>query len=62
VALGPTVPAIEWARGFFHGEKWPGCDCDHSYLSSTKVKNELSYTSAPLMCLRGVHRDSFTVA
>jgi hypothetical protein len=38
---------------------WGGI-CDHSCPSSTKVKNELSYTSAPHMCLHGEDRHTFT--
>jgi len=29
--------------------------------SSTELKNECSYTSAPPLCLHGVKRDSFTL-
>lgn len=39
------------------GVKQPGCEIDHSHLSSTKVRNEWCYTSAPPTCLHGMERD-----
>lgn len=60
VALVPSC-LIEWVLGLLPGVNWLGWDlCDHSYPSSTKVKNELSYTFAPHLCLRGEDRHSFT--
>jgi hypothetical protein len=42
------------------GKLTGGGICDHSYPSSTKVENELSYTSSPHMCFHGVDRHTFT--
>jgi hypothetical protein len=39
------------------GVKWLGCDVDQARSSSTKVKNEQSYTFIPSVCLRGMGRD-----
>jgi hypothetical protein len=52
LALGPTQPSIQWVSGApFLGVKQPGCEADHSPLSSAEVKNDgtippLSYTSS----------------
>jgi len=38
----------------------PKLDVDLLPVSSAKVKNEWSYTSAPPMCLHGLDRDKYT--
>ena len=43
---------------FFQVVKWRGMI--FTSLSSTKSKNEWSWTSTPAACLHGVNRDSFT--
>jgi hypothetical protein len=54
-ALGPTQPPIQWGtRGSFPGVKRPGCEADHSPLSSVEVKNAWSYTSTPPIRIHGV--------
>jgi hypothetical protein len=48
LALGLTQPPVQWVPGALSlQEKWLWCEDDHSPLSSTKVKNALSYTSTP---------------
>jgi hypothetical protein len=59
-ALGPTQPPTQRKPGFFLGEKRPGSDACHLPSSRAEVKNDLSYTSAPPICLHGVGRDNFT--
>jgi hypothetical protein len=39
----------------------PGCEALHLHLSNACFKNEWSHTSASLVCLNGVDRDSFTL-
>jgi len=36
---------------------WPGCEVDHSLLSSPEGKNEWNCNSPPHLCLHGVERD-----
>jgi hypothetical protein len=51
----PTQPPIQWVPGtLFLGVKRPDREVDHSPPSSAEVKNAWSYTSTPLMLLRGV--------
>ena len=38
-----------------------GYAAGHSPSYNAKVKNEWSYTSAPLVCLHGVERENFTI-
>jgi hypothetical protein len=46
LSLGPTQPPIQWVAGALSLEvKRPGHEVDHSFLSSTEVKNVWSYTS-----------------
>jgi hypothetical protein len=52
--MGMGVPS-----GYRVGIKQPGRDVDHSPPSSSEVKNEWSYTSAPPMCFQGVDRGNF---
>jgi len=60
-ALGPSQPPIQWLLGYFSlGEKWPGCEGDHSPSSSVEVKSEWSYTATPHVCLHALHGDSLT--
>jgi hypothetical protein len=65
MALEPTQPPIQWARGALSlGLKRPGREADHLPPSSAKVKNAWSYTSTPqyifmAWCLVK-HRDNFT--
>jgi hypothetical protein len=61
---GPLDLLLNGYWGTYPGVKWPGCEADHSPLSSAKVKNAWSYTSTPqyvfmLLCLVK-HRDNFT--
>jgi hypothetical protein len=50
--------------GSFPGVKWPGCEADHSHISSAKVKNAWSYnSSSPYVFMAWClvkHRDNFT--
>jgi hypothetical protein len=41
-------------------KKQPVCETDHSPPSIAKVKNELSYTSTPPVCLHGRNREDLT--
>ena len=60
-ALGPTQPPSQWVWSFLSlGVKWPVCEIDHSPTSSAKVKNEWIFTSAPPICLQGMHRNNYT--
>ena len=43
---------------FSLGEKRRGRESDHLPLFSAEVKNDWSYISTPLVCLRGVYRDN----
>jgi len=43
----------------FWGLKWLGCEVD-GCPTGAKVKNELSYTSSPLICLHGKYGHNFT--
>jgi len=45
-ALRPTQPPIP--GDLFPVVKQPGCDVDHSLLSTDEVRNEWSYTSIHL--------------
>ena len=54
---GPPSLLFNGYRFFFLGVSRPGCDVDHSPLSSCQVTNEWSCTSAPPAYLRGVHRN-----
>jgi hypothetical protein len=51
MALGPTQPPIQWVPGAFSlGVKQPGCEVDHSPLSSAKAKECIElYTHSPNM-------------
>jgi hypothetical protein len=42
------------------GVKWSGHDTDYLPLSSAEIKDDWSYTSTPLICVRIVYRDKFT--
>jgi len=54
-ALGPTKPPIQRVPGALSlGIKLPGRETDLSSLSTAKIKNEWSYTSAPSICLHGL--------
>jgi hypothetical protein len=55
MALGPTQPPIQWVLGAISlGVKQPVREADHSPPSSAEVKNAWSYTSTPLIRIRGV--------
>jgi hypothetical protein len=55
LVLGPTQPPIQGVPGALSlGVKWPGHEADHSATSSAEVKNVLSYTSTPPVCLHVV--------
>jgi hypothetical protein len=56
-ALGPTYLPIKWVPEFFPGVKRPGCEVDLLPPPSAEVKNELSYTSTPLIHHHDVDRD-----
>jgi hypothetical protein len=58
--VGPTQSPVYWIPGFLPCVKWPGREVDHAPSSSSDIKNEWSYTSAPPVCLQGVDRDSYT--
>jgi hypothetical protein len=63
--LGPAQPPIQWVLGALSlGVKQPGCEADHSLLSSAKVKSVELYLHSPYIfmawCLRQ-HRDKFTL-
>jgi hypothetical protein len=49
-----------WAVLFSSEGKAMGHRAEHTPQSSTKVTNEGSRTSTPLVCLHGVNRDNFT--
>ena len=38
-SMGPTKPPIQFIPEFFKWIKRPGCDCDHTLVSTTDVKN-----------------------
>jgi hypothetical protein len=46
--------------GSFLGVSNSWCEINHLPPFSAEVKNEWSYTSAPLVCLYGLDRDKFT--
>ena len=52
-----VTPNLLFSR---HRSSSLGLEFDHSSPSSAKVKNEYSYTSAPLVCVYWVDRNSFT--
>jgi hypothetical protein len=58
--LGPTQPSVQQLPGSFAVLMRPKLDVDFSLVSSAKVKNEWSYTSAPSMCLHGLGKDKST--
>jgi hypothetical protein len=41
--------------------QWPRCEADHTPPSSSRVKNEWSYTPTPPICLQGTGRDNFAL-
>ena len=49
--LDPPSYLFNSYRGTFSTVRRPGCDVDHSRPSSADIKNEWSYTSAPLYTL-----------
>jgi hypothetical protein len=53
LALGPTLPPIQWITGAISLEvKRPGRKAGHSHPSSAEVMNEWSYTSThPILLL-----------
>lgn len=51
--------SVHTGRSFL-GVKCQMCDAVSSCLCHAKVKSEWTYTSAPLVCLRGMYRDNFT--
>jgi len=59
--VGSSLPAIQWGPGVFPRVKRPELDVDHSLQCSAVVKNEWSYTCAPLMRLHEVDILPFTV-
>jgi hypothetical protein len=57
---GPPSLLFSGYEYSFPGVKWPVFKVYRSPRSNAEVKNELSYTSAPAVCLHGVDRDDFT--
>jgi hypothetical protein len=61
-ALGPTKLPVQWfwVSGWLLnlGVKRLGREPNHSPLYVAKVKNEWSYTSAPLIRCHGLHRNN----
>jgi len=55
-ALGPTQSPIQWVPpgAISPGVKRPRREADHSFPSSSEVKNAWSYTSTPPRCLHGL--------
>ena len=47
--------------GSFMGVKLQGHEVNHPHPSSAKVKSAWSYTTTPLICLRGAERENFTI-
>jgi hypothetical protein len=58
--LEPPQPPIQEVLNSLSGVKLPWRDVDHSPIFSAKVKNELSYTCIPPICLHGTDGDNFT--
>ena len=58
LALGPTLPPVQWVPGFFPGLKRPGREVSHSPQSSVEIK-EWICVSPPSVCLHEVDKDSF---
>ena len=57
----PTQPPMQWVQGALSsGVKWAGYEVDSAPPSSAQIKNELSHTTAPFICLCDVERDNFT--
>jgi hypothetical protein len=52
----PRSPPNQWIPLFTRGKSARN-EADHSYPPSSEVMNEWSYTSAPKICLRSLHRD-----
>jgi len=53
--MGPTQPPIQWVPGILSlGVEMLGPEADHPHLPSSELKNAWSYTSTPLIRLRGV--------
>ena len=48
-------------RGSLSGLKWSGHKAEHSPPPTAEIKNEWSYTSAPLVCHHGAYGDGFTL-
>jgi hypothetical protein len=56
--LGFTQSPIKWVPGSFPGVKRPGPEVNHT-PSSAEVKNELSYTSVPPVCIDSLDDETF---
>jgi len=54
LALGPTLPPIQWVLGLSPGVKQPGHGIDHPPHLSLRLKKEQSYTPPPPVGLRGL--------
>lgn len=64
MSIMATVHSASYAMGItvsLLGVKQPGHKDDHSFPSSTEIKNEWSYNPAPPKCLHGMNRDKFTL-
>jgi hypothetical protein len=61
LAVGPTQLLIHCIPEALSLQlEWLGREADHSPPSSAVAKNEQNYTFTSPVCLRGVHRESFT--
>jgi len=59
-ALGPTQTPYSVGLGALStGLKWLGGEFGHSFPSNAELRNEWTYTSAP-MCLNYVYKNEFT--
>ena len=58
--FGQPSVLFNGCRDYFLGVQWPEREVD-PLTPTVEVKNEWSYTSTPPICLRGVHREYFTI-
>ena len=61
LALEAIQPPVQWELGFFPQGKLLSCKAHHSPPSSAKVKSEWSYSSASLMYLHSMGKDTYVV-
>jgi hypothetical protein len=53
-ALGPTQPPIQWIPGLYWGQSGRGVALNTHPHPAPRLKEEYSYTSAPILGLRGL--------